>query len=86
MNDAQANDARAIDARANRCDEQSRLISIDWALDNGSLLKLRAHLGSDWIMPPFDPSGGFYSSCSDAASDSPPAGLPAWSVRWSLGK
>jgi maltooligosyltrehalose trehalohydrolase len=69
--------------RANSCDEQSRSLSIDWILKDGSRLKLRTNFDGEWLAIPIDASGQeFYISNEATASNA----LPPWSVRWSLGK
>ncbi len=79
-------DVLAKDVRANACDEQSRSISFDWVLSDGSVLKLRANLGSEQLVTPIDASEEIYSSFNKAAKSNPCESLPPWSVRWLLGK
>jgi maltooligosyltrehalose trehalohydrolase len=70
---------------ARYCNFQNVGLAVDWRLADGSILKLCANLGRDWLTTSSSQCGGlFYSTSPEAASALASNRLHPWSVIWRL--
>ncbi|HXW91545.1 MAG TPA: malto-oligosyltrehalose trehalohydrolase [Terriglobales bacterium] len=71
--------------RTRYCMLQNLGLAVDWILGDGSVLKLYANLGGDWLTTTMSPGAGqFYSSSPEAAKALEHNRLAPWSVIWLL--
>jgi maltooligosyltrehalose trehalohydrolase len=67
------------------CDQPHRALAIDWKLKRGGALRLKANLGTGWLLlETASAESEIYRSHSKEAGPNAGKRLPPWSVIWSL--